>query len=442
MISTLLNYFTDPVLRAPTIGSILMCLSASLVGVVVYLRKESLIGEALSHATYPGVILGALFYAVFMEGSASDTWLPVYIMGGAFITSFIGIWSIHLLEKRLKVKNDAALCFVLSSFFGIGILLASQMQFTHTLFYKQVQVYLWGQTATMTDIHILVYALLFLIVSLPLFIFYKEIKACTFDRTWSQAMGLPVLWVDALLFVLVILSLITGIRSVGVVLMSAMLITPAVSARQFTNKLGPMFFIAGVAGMLSAYGGNILSFELSDKYGVSFPTGPMIVLLSSFICLLSLLFSPKRGMAFRKVRQISFQLRSLSENTLKTMWRVKEENPISLSELASYYTLSPLSLRAILAYLSHAGWVQKDRDKKWLLTREGALRAQKIIRLHRLWEVYLVDWVGAPAEKVHRSAEEMEHVLTKEVEDELSHLLKDPKLDPHFQPIPPAEENL
>lgn len=442
MISTLLNYFVDPVLRAPTLGSILMCLSASLIGVLVYLRKESLIGEALSHATYPGVILGALFFAVYVSSDAGHPLLPVYIMGGAALTSFCGIWSIHYLEKKLHIKNDAALCFVLSVYFGIGVLLASQMQFTYTLFYKQVQVYLWGQTATMTDVHVIIYSVLFFVVSLPLFIFYKEIKASTFDRTWSQAMGLPVLWVDTLLFILVILSLVTGIRSVGVVLMSAMLIAPAVSARQFTDRLGMMFLLSSIFGALAAYGGNVLSFELSETLGVSFPTGPMIVILSSLICLASLLFSPKRGVVFRRARQIKFQLKSLSENTLKTIWRISEDRPLEFRELHSYYSISPFFLKSILSYLTYAGWVINNPQKQWQLTREGALRAQKIIRLHRLWEVYLVDWVGAPAEKVHRSAEEMEHVLTKEVEAELSLLLKDPKVDPHLQPIPPPEERL
>lgn len=442
MVSILLNYFFDPILRAPTLGSMLMCLSASLIGVLTYLRKESLIGEALSHATYPGVMLGALLSASIMTSEASLSSLPFFILGGAALSSLIGIWTMHLLIYRLRVKNDAALCFVLSTFFGLGVLIASRMQFTHTLFYKQAQVYLWGQAATMTDIHILLYGILFLLVAIPLILFYKEIKAATFDRNWAQALGLPTNFIDTLLFLLIVLSLVAGIRSVGVVLMSAMLIAPAISARQFTDRLSHMFLLSMLFGCLSAFLGNVLSFELSNKFALFLPTGPMIVLVSALIAIYALLFAPSRGLLIRLIRKIAFRLRTLSENILKTIYRQKKTSPISFDEILAYHALSPLFLRLILYNLTYSGWLKKAPQEMWCLTQEGSLRAQNIIRLHRLWEVYLVDWVGESAERVHKSAEEMEHVLTQEVESELSLLLKDPKTDPHHQPIPPPIDKL
>lgn len=439
MESTLLSYFVDPILRAPTLGSIFMCLSASLIGVIVYLRKESLIGEALSHATYPGVILGALFVAEFLP---QEHLLPFFILFGAALSSFLGIGTIHFLVRSLKVKSDAALCFVLSTFFGFGVLLASRMQFTHTLFYKQVQVYLWGQAATMTDFHIFLYGVLYLLVAIPLFIFYKEIKAATFDREWTKALGLPTHMIDGLLFLLIVLSLVTGIRSVGVVLMSAMLIAPAISARQFTDHLSTMFLLSMLFGSLAAFFGNVLSFEFSNYLNLPLPTGPMIVLISALIAVIALLFAPSRGLFVRYVRRLKFRIRTLSENILKTIYRQKGAESIQFNEILAYHALSPLLLSLILQSLTYSGWLKKREKGSWSLTQEGSLRAQKIIRLHRLWEVYLVDWVGAPAEKVHKSAEEMEHVLTKDVEKELALLLKDPKMDPHQQPIPPPSDNL
>ena len=437
----LLNYFTDPILRAPTLASILMCLSASLIGVMVYLRKESLVGEALSHATYPGVILGALIFAA-LGGLPDDLGLPVFILLGAFVSSLAGMGTIHLLKKHLSINTDAALCFVLSSFFGLGVLLVSRIQFTHTLFLTRVQVYLWGQVATMTDIHIALYAVLSLIVILPLFFFYKELKAIAFDRPWSTAFGLPVIGLDALLFFLIVLSLVTGIRTVGVVLMSAMLIAPAIAARQLTDRLSKMFLLTAATGCFSAYVGNVLSYELSSSLQISLPTGPMIVLVAASIAFLSLLLAPSRGIVCRLLRKWRFRFRTLGENILKTIWRKKRDAPIEFNDILSYHVLSPLLLKLLLANLTYSGWLKKTGALQWSLTQEGSLRAQKIIRLHRLWEVYLVDWVGAPAEKVHKSAEEMEHVLTKEVEEELSLLLKDPKIDPHHQPIPPSHESL
>src|SRR5579862_1303340 len=161
------HYFTDPVLQAPTIGSMLMCLSSALVGVIVFLRKRSLLGEALSHAAYPGVVLSVSLMAIFFP--LSSDFIAVAILIGAFITSFLGLWTIEKMQSRLRVKDDAALCFVLSVFFGAGVLIASRIQFTHALWYKTIQIFLYGQAATMTDVHVFIYALLALFVVVILF---------------------------------------------------------------------------------------------------------------------------------------------------------------------------------------------------------------------------------------------------------------------------------
>src|SRR6185437_5784290 len=158
----LLDFFSDPVLRAPTIGSMLMCLASSLVGVIVFLRKRSLIGETLSHAAYPGVVLSVLCAGTFFPDSEQA--LALFILLGAFSTAFFGLKTLDFLERRLKVKNDAAMSLILSLFLGFGVLIASRIQTTHTLWYKQVQIFLYGQAATMTDIHVVIYAILALLI--------------------------------------------------------------------------------------------------------------------------------------------------------------------------------------------------------------------------------------------------------------------------------------
>src|SRR5579862_8919905 len=155
------HYFTDPVLQAPTIGSMLMCLSSAIVGVIVFLRKRSLLGEALSHATYPGVVLSVLVMATLFPDHPDLMALAILV--GAFVTSLCGLWVIEKMEQKFHVKNDAALCFVLAVFFGAGVLIASRIQLTHALWYKTVQIFLYGQAATMTDIHVWIYASLALL---------------------------------------------------------------------------------------------------------------------------------------------------------------------------------------------------------------------------------------------------------------------------------------
>lgn len=422
----------------------LMCLSAAWIGVVTYLRKQSLLGEALSHASYPGVILGALLCAVFVTGEDSWVWIPIMGMTGAFATSIIALYFIHYLEKKHRIRSDSAMCFILSAFVGVGITLASRVQFTHSSLYKQSIHYLYGQAATMTDVHIVLYGALSVIVIATILLFYKELKVLTFDRDYANSLGLKVKMLDAVVFVLLTLAIVVGIRSVGVVLMSAMLIAPAVAARQYTHRLIYMLLIAGFIGLFSGLAGNILSVEVTDylqhlypKDRLALPTGPMIVIVATAICAISLLLAPERGLVIRLIRIALFRYRCLSENVMKTMWRMGKEQLVTAGDISRFQNVSAPYLRFILFRLSKQGWVEK-MGGRYRLTIDGIHRAAHIVRLHRLWEVYLADYLGVGSERVHRSAEEMEHILTPELEQELTLLLKDPKRDPHDQPIPPS----
>ncbi|MES2121785.1 MAG: iron chelate uptake ABC transporter family permease subunit [Chlamydiota bacterium] len=439
ILSSFWHYFTDPVLQAPTLGSMLMCLSSALVGVIVFLRKRSLLGEALSHAAYPGVVLSVLFMALFSPNDSEL--LAVAILIGASLTSILGLWVIEKMERKLCVKSDAALCFVLSVFFGFGVLVASRIQFTHAYFYKNAQIFLYGQAATMTNIHIVLYAALACVVIATLFVFFRQIGMAIFDRDFARSVGVSTRLLDALLFVLLVLAIVIGIRSVGVVLMAGMLIAPAVAARQLTHRLGLVFLYAAIVGALSGFFGNYLSVELPQwgwGWKFSLPTGPMILLCASTFCFASLLLAPQNGLLSRWMRAAAFRRQCSRENLLKLLWRCGEGETVSRAMLAKRQTLSSLRLFLLLMRLEHDGWIQKQKGGALSLTKEGWQRASRIVRLHRLWEAYLVH-IGQGLEKVHKSAEEMEHILTPELEKALSELLGDPKHDPHLQPIPPRE---
>ncbi|HSX04776.1 MAG TPA: metal ABC transporter permease [Rhabdochlamydiaceae bacterium] len=430
----ILKYFTDPVLRAPTIGCMLMCLSSSLVGILVFIRKRSLLGEALSHASYPGVVFSVVLMATFF--SISEESMVIGILTGAFISALLGLWVIDLLERKLRIKNDAALCFVLSIFFGVGLLVASRIQTTHTLWYNQIQLFLFGQAATMTDVHIFIYGLLAVFVMVSLCLLYRFIEIIYFDRGYAKTLGIPIAMIDTVLFILLVLSIVIGIRSVGVVLMSAMLISPVVAARQFTHRLKRLFLLSGFLGMAAGFVGNYLSLELSvlisekGQMKFSLPTGPMIVLTSSFFCLIAILFAPK-GLLSRFFRNWKFKQRCMQENLLKSMWREGKGALIHGKALGEKYHLS-------LWKMERQNLIVRVDKNSYQLTAAGFQRAAHIVRLHRLWEAYLV-YMGQGREKVHRSAEEMEHILTPEMEKELSELLHNPKKDPHQQPIPGSE---
>ena len=429
--ATPFEYFVDPVLRAPTIGSMLMCLASSLIGVIVFIRKRSLLGEALSHASYPGVVLSIVIIAGLFP--ASDDLLAMAVLVGAFISALIGLWVIDVMERRLKVKNDAALCFVLSAFFGLGILIASRIQVTHALWYKQIQVFLYGQAATMTDIHIFIYGLLCVFTIASLFLLYRQIEVINFDRDFAKSIGIRVSHIDTLLFLLLAFAIVIGIRCVGVVLMSGMLIAPPVAARQFSHRLWLVFAMSGFFGLVSGFFGNYLSVEIpswlsrgNEPANFSLPTGPMILLSSASICVIALLFAPGTGLINRFIRVARFKDQCIIENLLKCLWKKGQDAQSSIEEIPCLQNRRWFLWKILLWRMSFQGWIKKTGNR-YGLTPNGWRRASRIVRLHRLWEVYLVDYLGQRVEKVHRNAEEMEHILTPELEKELTLLLRDPK---------------
>lgn len=438
----MLSYFTDPILRSSTIGSMLMCLASSLIGVLIFVRRRVLIGETLSHAAYPGVVLGAMVSAFFFL-TKHDFSLILFVI--AFVFVMLALFCIEFLENRLKVKSDAALCFVLAGFFGIGVLLTSIIQRSHGGLIKQVQLFLYGQAATLRDEHVQIYAFLALVVLLILYFTYRTVQVATFDRDFAKTLGFSLSVFDTLLFCFLAIAILIGMRTVGVILMSGMLIAPAISARQMSRSLTQMFFWAAFFGVISAFLGNFLSVEigqvLRERYPqarLSLPTGPMILLSAGFFCFLTLLFSKDGGVVYRWIRRLSFRRKCLSENILKFFWKKGSERSISYAEVSHQMKEVPSwILRYNLWQLSKQGWLNKTSSTSFMLTKDGIIKAEQIVRFHRLWEVYLVDYLGQGVERVHVDAERMEHIITPEVEKELVELLGDPKRDPHMQPIPP-----
>jgi len=435
-----LDFFTDPVLRGPTWGTLLMCISSSLMGVVLFFKKRILLGESLSHATYPGVVAGVSFFAFFFP--AHEEWTFVAVLGGAFISSLLGLKAIEWMEQKGKVRSDAALCFVLAVFFGIGTVGASAMQLAIPVWYQQVQILLFGQAATMSDSHIILYAVLSSAVVLFITCSFRPLQALLFDRDFAKSAGIPVLFLEKMVFWLLLFSIVLGIRSVGVVLMSGMVIAPVIAARQFTHQLRMVFFLSACFGALSGLLGNILSVIGSSYFSfqetLTLPTGPMIILVSASFALFSLLFAPHRGWIFRLSRMVFFRLRCLQENILKALWR---NGSLSFLDLRKAHAISSFSFRLALFGLSQEGWIEK-KGGLFSLTKDGIQKAESVVRLHRLWELYLARALGFEGDRIHRNAEEMEHILTPELERQLTVLLANPTADPHNQPIPQKERGL
>ncbi len=281
------SYTTQMVL----LGTALLGLASGIAGTFAVLRKESLIGDGLSHAALPGVVIAFLLTGI------KD--IEVLITGAA-LSSITAAWLITITVENSKIKFDGALATILSAFFGLGMVLLTYLQSLNNAGQAGLSKFIFGQAATILarDLYITSAAALIIIVLTALF--WKELKLISFDVEYAKTLQIPVTFTLILYRSLLIMTIIIGIQSVGAILISSLLIAPAVGARQWTNKLGTMCILAGFFGMVSAIGGTIWSTSVQKL-----PTGPAIIVILSVIVLLSLIFAPNRGILwqYRKNKQ-------------------------------------------------------------------------------------------------------------------------------------------
>lgn len=264
------------------IGTGLLGASSGILGSFAVLKNQSLLGDAISHAALPGIVL-----AYLLTGEKSSFML----LSGAIVCGIIGAYFVHDIVENSRLKTDTALGIILSTFFGIGMMLLTYTQTLEDANQAGLEKYLFGQASTLMQKD--VYTMLaFLLPSLLLvFLLWKEIKLFLFDAEYGQILGLPMRKINLMITLLIVVIIVMGLQTVGVVLMSSLLLAPAAAARQWTNSLSKMLMIAASIGASSGVIGSYISATESNL-----PTGPVIVLLVSIIVFISLMFAPKRGL--------------------------------------------------------------------------------------------------------------------------------------------------
>ena len=200
--------------------------------------------------------------------------------------------------RLTRIKYDSALAIVLSTFFGFGLVLHTLIQRTGNANQAGLDTFLFGQAATILERDVLTIGILGGIALIVMLIFWKELKLLVFDEGFAASIGLPIRTLDVLLTSLLVIAIVLGLQAVGAVLMSAMLVAPAVAARQWTNRLRLMVFLAACFGALAGVSGTIISSTASR-----IPTGPTIVLCATVVVGLSIAFAPNRGLVWDRIRQ-------------------------------------------------------------------------------------------------------------------------------------------
>jgi manganese/zinc/iron transport system permease protein len=286
--SVFVALFTDYTLRNVALGSALLGVVSGVLGCFAVLRRQGLIGDALAHAALPGICIAYLL---------TGTKAPLVLMLGAAVSGWVGMWALLQLVQHTRIKEDAALGIVLSAFFGFGVLLLTFISRRNDANQAGLDKYLFGQAATLTAEDTGAMAALGAIALALVVVFFKELKLLAFDAEFAASLGFNTQALNLLLTTLTVVAVVIGLRTVGVVLMAAMLIGPAVAARQWTNRLNAMCALAALFGALAGVSGALISASESRL-----PTGPMVILSMTAIAMFSVLFAPARGLVWEQLR--------------------------------------------------------------------------------------------------------------------------------------------
>lgn len=264
-------------------GAALLGITAGALGSFALLRQQSLLGDAISHAALPGIVV------MFLCTHSKNPW--VLLCGGA-LAGIVGVISMNYLCARTKLKKDAILGIILSVFFGFGLVLMTVAQKIPASNQSILNKFLFGNVSTLLKEDINAIALISCCIVIILMLCWKECMIYVFDPLFAQSLGFKPIIIETLLTLLLVLAIVVGLQTVGVVLMSTMLIAPAAAARQWVIRLQHMVVLAGILGGGAAVIGVYVSSVVDHM-----PTGPSIVVAASCIVLFSLLCAPKRGVA-------------------------------------------------------------------------------------------------------------------------------------------------
>ena len=407
------------------IGTSLLGCVAGVVGSFAVLRRRALVGDLIAHAALPGLCLAFVL--------AGERRFSVLLLG-ALVSGVLGVSLVTFICRWTRTKEDAAIGIVLSTFFGAGVAMMPLILRMESGNKAGLETYLYGQAATMVRQDLVLISIVASAALMFVVLVYKEFKLLSFDPEFAQAQDWPTLWLDLGMMALVALVTVVGLPAVGVVLMAAMLITPAAAARLWTNRLSAMLVLAGVLGAATGVIGTVLSDDRWRealpfdplRFGTNnkgLPTGPLIVLVGTTIFLFSLAFAPRRGLIARAASRIRLKTRIAREHLLRTLYELSEPTlpqapEIPVNSLTVAHAWGTVETWWLLAWGVRNGFIERSRNDV-RLTERGVQEAARLTRRHRLWELFLIHGANIAPDHVDRDADDIEHILPPDVIERL-----------------------
>ena len=434
---TLRDYNTRVVIA----GAALLGLCSGVIGTFMLLRKRALLGDALSHATLPGI--GSAFVVMTALGATTKSLLPLLV--GATITGGLGVVAVLFIRRFSRIKEDAALGIVLSVWFGLGVAILGGIQKLSTGHAAGLESFIYGKTASMLERDALMIAVAAALVSAACLLLFKELSLLCFDADYAKTQGFTTVWLDLALMTLVVLVTVIGLQAVGLILMIALLVIPPAAARFWTEHLPTMTVTSAGIGMASGFVGACLS-ALVPRL----PAGAIIVIVSSCFFSLSLLLGRRRGVWVRWMDHHRLRRSIARQHLLRALFERQElfgvavlvphtldaaSGGVSIVDLQKARSWSPQQLRRELVRAERDGLVYSVHEGQFGLTPRGWDEARRFVRRHRLWELYLITHADVAPSHVDRDADQIEHVLPPSVIAELESLLASEQAG---QSVPPS----
>ncbi len=398
-------------------ATLLLGAAAGSVGAFALLRGRSLMGDALAHATLPGI--GVAFLIASAIGL--DPRAPAWLLLGAAVFGVLGVGFVHVLTRSRRLSEDAAMAVVLSSMFGLGVVILSHIQSLPGGNQAGLRSLILGQAAAMRTGDAITMGVLALICALGVTLLFKELRLVCFDGEFASARGWPTGAIDLALMALVVTVTVIGIQAVGIVLIVALLVVPPASARLWTDRLWRVVALSAGIGAVSGYVGAAISAVVPRM-----PTGGAIVLCAGAVFVVSLLIAPSRGLAASALRLARLRVRIGREHALRSACEWLEERGEQVENGARVPVAD--ALRAVEDWPLWRWFVRislrvrrfaRIEGAEFVLDLRGASEAQRISRAHRLWELYLERYLHVAPTHVHSPADLVEHTLSPELVAEL-----------------------
>lgn len=426
-------------LLSVTLVSALTNVACALMGCFLLLRRLSLMGDALAHSVLPGLVVAFIF-----AGSLSIGYMFLGALGAGLATAFLS----EVLTRRGGVPADASLGVVFVSLFALGVVLikrytggAIHLDFDcvfngaldHVGLSGSHNIVFLGRELPRTLVSIVPVLTLNIGV---IFLFWKELKLSSFDPALATSMGYRSGVLHYLLMALVALTTVASFEAVGSILVVAMLIVPAATAHQLTDRLRSMLLVAAGIGIVTA----VVGCCLARVYGVN--TAGMIAVVGGAFYTVAVFFSPRYGVVSVVMRNVRISARIVREDILAMLYRIEElttDRQLGTRQTVQAVGGGWLARFGLWSLLRHRRIERAGVGVR--LTETGRHQASQLVRSHRLWEAYLVEHLGLPLDHVHDPAERIEHFIDERLREQIAADLPHAETDPHGRGIPDAGQN-